>query len=279
MEEIEVELPRAGITLRGRRSGRPGGLPVLCLHGWLDNCASFTPLSERVEGLDLFAFDLPGHGLSDPIPGPTCQYLDYVACVLELARVLGWDRFQLVGHSLGGALSALIAGARPELVERLVLLDAIGPLSADPVLGRDSVTRYLNAYLADEPAPVYRSRSQALKARMQLADILLDTADRLLERDLRQVPGGFSWRSDVRLRYPFTLTFSEEQVRSYLANITAPVLFVGAERTALKEDYYEGRFAAVPRLRRVTLAGGHHLHMENPDPVAEAVRDFLTEVP
>ncbi|WP_086818545.1 alpha/beta fold hydrolase [Allokutzneria sp. NRRL B-24872] len=275
MEEIEIRLPRAGITLRGRRFGTPGGLPVLCLHGWLDNCASFAPMASRLPGFDLVAVDLPGHGLSDPIPSPTCQYLDHVACVLELAQVQGWQRLQLVGHSLGGALSALVAGVAPSLVERLVLIDAIGPLSASPDVGVESVSRYLSAYLADEPAPVYRTRSQALKARVQLADILLDTAELLLERDVREVPGGFSWRSDNRLRHPFTMTFTEEQVRAYLSAITAPVLFAEAERTALREDYYPGRLAAVPNLTKMTFAGGHHLHVENPDPVAEAVRDFL----
>jgi pimeloyl-ACP methyl ester carboxylesterase len=109
-----------------------------------------------------------------------------------------------------------------------------------------------------------------------LADILVDTAEKLLERDLREVPGGYSWRSDVRLRYPFTLTFTEEQVLAYLRNISAPVLFIQAERSALHEPYYPARWAAIPHLERVILAGGHHLHMENADPVAKAIHDFLT---
>lgn len=276
MEDVEFFLPRAGMTIRGQRSGPRDAIPTLCLHGWLDNCASFAPFADRVDDLNLIAIDLPGHGLSDPIPSATCQYLDHVACVLELAHTQGWTQFQLVGHSLGGALSSLIAGIHPEKVSSLVLIDAIGPLSAKPRHTRETIARYLRAYLANESPPVYRSKLQAVKARVQLADILFDTAEQLVERDLHEVPGGYTWRSDPRLRYPFSLVYTEEQVLEFLRNITAPTLFVHAERTALHESYYPARWAAVPNLQRVTLAGGHHLHMENPDLVAKAVHDFLT---
>ncbi|WP_051342298.1 alpha/beta fold hydrolase [Pseudonocardia spinosispora] len=277
VEEVEFALPRAGITLRGRR--RAGaGIPTLLLHGWLDNCASFAPLLHRAGSLagELVAVDLPGHGLSDPVTSLTCSYFDHVATILELVHTQGWDRINLIGHSLGGALSSLVAGLRPGLIDRLVLIDAIGPLSQQPDSGRETIARYLDAYLADRPAPVYRSRGQAVMARVALADILLDTAQLLVERDLHPVPGGFSWRSDNRLRYPSPVIFTEPQVLSYLNSITAPTLLVHAERTALHEPFYPARFTAVPDMRQVTLPGGHHLHIENPDQVSEAILGFLT---
>lgn len=277
VQEVQFQLPRAGITLRGKRTGVRTGPPTLCLHGWLDNCASFGPLFERVEGHNLIAVDLPSHGHSDPIPSLTCQYLDHLACILELAHSQGWRRLRLIGHSLGAALSSLIAGVQPDIVEALVLIDAIGPLSAPPDHGRDSVASYLNAYLSPRPAPIYHSKQQAVMARVQLADMLVHTAEALVDRDLQQVPGGYTWRSDNRLRYPFTLTFDEQQVLSYLRNINAPTLLITAERTALTESCYPTRIATVPKLRQITVPGGHHLHMENPDPVAKAIEDFLID--
>lgn len=274
MQEVAIQLPRSGVTLCGRR--RPGvGMPTLCLHGWLDNCASFDPLLERLPDLDVLAVDLPGHGLSDPLPSVICHYLDYAACVLELAHAQGWDRFQLIGHSLGGAVSTLVAGLHPEKVERLVLIDAIGPLSSTPDEARVSTARYMSAYLGDVGQPVYRTRQQAVKARVQLADILTDTAEQLVERDLHETPGGFTWRTDVRLKYPPARPFGEEQVLAFIRSITAPTLLVLAERTALVERFYGRRIENVPDLRRVTLAGGHHLHMENPDAVAATIGSFL----
>ncbi|UGQ11304.1 alpha/beta hydrolase [Yinghuangia sp. ASG 101] len=275
MEEVTFPLPRAGITVRGQRSSTRGGMPTLCLHGWLDNSAGFEPLAEHLGGLDLTAVDLPGHGASDPVPSPTCQYVDYVACVLELAQTQGWERFRLIGHSLGGALASLIAGIHPHKIDRLVLIDAIGPLSTSGEESRASVQRYLDAYLGDDRQPIYRTRAQAVKARVQLADILLDTAERLVERDLREVPGGFTWRGDVRLKFPTVRSFAEDQVLAFLRNISAPTLLVTAERSALLEAFYPQRITSVPRLRHVTLPGGHHLHMENVAAVADVIRTFL----
>jgi pimeloyl-ACP methyl ester carboxylesterase len=71
-EEVTFVLPRSGQTLRGQRTPVGVGTPTLCLHGWLDNCASFEPLFERTADLNLTAVDLPGHGLSDPIRSAAC---------------------------------------------------------------------------------------------------------------------------------------------------------------------------------------------------------------
>lgn len=62
-----------------------------------------------------------------------------------------------------------------------------------------------------------------------------------------------------------------------LRAITAPTLLIKAGRTTLVEDYYPRRIAAVPNLRQVTLPGSHHLHIENADPVAAVIRQFLAE--
>lgn len=158
--------------------------------------------------------------------------LSYVAVILELAHEQGWDRFQLVGHSLGGSLATLVAGLHPEKVSRLVLVDSIGPLSGTAEQTRTTVARYLSTYLSGKDHPIYRSRDQAVRARAQLACIRA---------------------------------------------ITAPTLLVKADRSALVEEYYPARIAAVPDLRQVTLPGGHHLHIENADAVAAVVRQLLSD--
>ncbi len=224
---------------------------------------------------NLIAIDLPGHGLSDHLNSAIYNPLEYAANVLELAESQGWEQFHLIGHSLGGTLASLIAGIHPEKIARLVLIDAIGPLPASAEQTRGDVARYLSTYLKGKEHPVYRTRFQAVKARIQLADILAETAETLIERDLKEVPGGYSWRHDVRLKYPTVLALSEEEILEFLRNIKAPTLLVKAARTALREEFYPRRIDSVPDLTQVTFAGGHHLHMENADPVAAAIREFL----
>ena len=56
-----VELSTRVGMLRGLRWGRPGNTPILALHGWLDNAASFSRLAPLLLDVDVVAIDLPGH--------------------------------------------------------------------------------------------------------------------------------------------------------------------------------------------------------------------------
>ncbi len=66
-EPFSVETPSAG-KIHGVRWGNPNAPAVLGLHGWLDNVATFAPLSPLLADLQIFAIDLPGHGLSEHRP-------------------------------------------------------------------------------------------------------------------------------------------------------------------------------------------------------------------
>jgi pimeloyl-ACP methyl ester carboxylesterase len=92
---------------------------VLCLHGWLDNSASFhimaPELVRRGLAANVVALDSPGHGMSSH-KSPDCPQLlaDYVFYVAEVAKQLEWDKFTVVGHSMGAAVSVMFASCFPE---------------------------------------------------------------------------------------------------------------------------------------------------------------------
>ena len=87
------------------------GLPCIALHGWLDNAGSFDRLAPLLPNSKIIAVDLPGHGLSDHRPqGTSAHFLDYVKDVAVLSDVLGLERFDLIGHSMGGGIATLVAG-------------------------------------------------------------------------------------------------------------------------------------------------------------------------
>jgi len=97
----------AGTTVAGLRSGAAGGTRVLALHGWLDNAASFVPLAAQLPDLGLVAIDLPGHGHSAHLPPGTQYNTPGAIChVLDVADALGWDRFVLLGHSMGAGIAS-----------------------------------------------------------------------------------------------------------------------------------------------------------------------------
>ena len=141
----------------------PGeGEPVLALHGWLDNAASFQPLAEPL-GHPLVALDFAGHGHSEHRPRhQATHYVDHVRDVLAVADQLGWDRFVLVGHSMGAGVACLFAATFPERVSRLVLIEGLGP----PATAADEVAPNLRKAidqmqaLPDKRKPVYADPSR-----------------------------------------------------------------------------------------------------------------------
>src|SRR5690625_2156424 len=100
--------------------GQNGDVPVLAIHGWLDNACSFVPLGSLLSGMDVVAIDLPGHGLSAPRPDGTRYHIDdYVFDLIAIMDDLGWEQACLLGHSLGGAVCTLKIGrAHSELQSR-----------------------------------------------------------------------------------------------------------------------------------------------------------------
>ena len=102
------------------------GIPLVCLHGVGDSGLEFRRLAERLPGRRVLAPDLRGHGESER--EPPWRLEQHVADVLETVgpgRGEAWGPCDWLGHSFGGRLCLEIANARPELVERLVLLDPV----------------------------------------------------------------------------------------------------------------------------------------------------------
>nr|WP_165942366.1 alpha/beta fold hydrolase [Luteimonas terricola] len=267
-------------TVRGLRTGDAGATRVLALHGWLDNAASFIPLAPHLSGLDLVAADLPGHGASDHLPrGMDYSFAGAVHTVLDIADALGWERFALLGHSMGAGIASLVAAACPERVERLVAIEALGALAEEP--GR-TVERLRDAVAATRALPDKRLRvfadiEPAVRARMRANGLGEPAARLLVERGIVAVDGGWSWSSDPRLTLPTMVRMTEAQVEDLVAGITCPtrVLFADPAQPYLPDPLRRARAALLPAGELVVLTGGHHLHMEQPGEVAAAIGSFF----
>lgn len=262
-------------SARGRfaalRDGHPGGSKLLAMHGWLDNAASFRPMAPSLSHYDLVALDLPGHGRSFHYPADAEYSLfSTILDILAAADALGWERFAVLGHSMGGAIASLLAAAAPERVERLFLIEALGPLSApeDTTAARlhDAVTR--RRALDGKRKRVFADPEVAVVARMQTNITALDEASSrlLIERGVRPVEGGYEWSSDARLTLPTAVRMTEAQVRDCLRAIRCPTTVLVADPTPpyFPPGLREERVACVADIRCVSMAGSHHLHMTHP---------------
>jgi pimeloyl-ACP methyl ester carboxylesterase len=277
--EIEIELPH--LRLAARACGDPALPKLLALHGWLDNAASFDRLAPLLCGhFHIVALDLAGHGRSaHRPPGLWYHYVDYLGDALAAADALGWQRFGLLGHSLGGAIASMIAGIAGDRIERLLLIEALGPMS----LPAEQTLAHLQRSLGERgqvgTLRVFASEEEAAQVRVRgngLLTLSRDAAMALIARGTMAVAGGVSWSSDQRLTLTSPLRYTEEQVLAVLAGITAPTLLILAEPSPpfLSEEMIMRRTAQVTGIRVVRIAGSHHLHLEDPLPVARAILEF-----
>jgi pimeloyl-ACP methyl ester carboxylesterase len=273
---IDIALGR----IAALRAGEEGALPVLALHGWLDNAASFVPLARHLDGLDLVAIDLPGHGRSAHLAaGADYSFYGSVNAVLDVADALGWERFALLGHSMGAGIGSLIAASSPQRVIRFLAIEALGALAEAP--GR-TATRMREAVAAARALPgnslrTFPGLEPAIRARMQ-ANALSDPVARLLvERGTRDVEGGYVWSSDPRLTLPSFTRLTEAQVADLIAGIECPVRLIHADpaQPYLPEPVRRAHAAALRDGELIVIPGGHHLHMEQPDEVAAAIGGFF----
>jgi len=280
MTPRELELPLPHLKLAALAWGDPARPPLLAVHGWLDNAASFATLAPLLaERFHVVAIDLPGHGRSDHRPpGAWYHYLDYTDEVHGAAAALGWDRFSLLGHSLGGAVACVFAAVHPAQIERLLLVESLGPLTAPPEQALEHLRRGFGQREAfrEKSLRVFAAIEEAVEARVAASGLSEPAARLLVERGLRRVDGGWSWSSDPRLTLATPLRFVEAQIQAMLRGIEAPSLVVLAETETpyLPRTLIDARAACVHDLRVLRLPGRHHLHLEDPAPTARAMLDF-----
>ena len=278
MREFSLDIP--AVAIRGLRGGRPGGPRVLALHGWLDNAASFLPLAPYLGEVDLVAPDLPGHGHSGHLPpGVEYTFAGAVHDVLDIADALGWERFGLLGHSMGAGIACLVAAGCPQRVERLVVIEALGALPEDPARTAERLREAVAARraLRGKRLRVFADAEPAVRARMQANGLSAASARLLVERGLAEVEGGAAWSSDPRLTVPTMTRMTDAQVDDLVAGIGCPtrVIYADPPQPYLPEPERSRRAGLLPRGELAVLPGGHHLHMEDPAAVAAAIGDFF----
>ncbi|MGI1677317.1 MAG: alpha/beta hydrolase [Cellvibrionaceae bacterium] len=281
MVSEEVSFDIDDLVVAGQEWGVPGNRPVIALHGWLDNSASFDRIAPRLKNIHLIALDCAGHGKSSHrAKGSPYLIWQDVADVFEVADQMGWQNFGLLGHSRGAIISTLAAGTFPERITHLGLIDGFRPgsVSAEESpqqLARSIIETKRNRhrgfahYPDEETAIMVRQRSEI--------PLSHDAAKMLTGRGLKEVDGGLTWSSDPQLKIASGFKLSEEHCHAFIERITARAKLIIAEDgiPRLKEGL-EKAVAKYPHVEVERMAGSHHLHMEEPaDKVADVFNQFF----
>ncbi len=102
------------------------------------------------------------------------------------------------------------------------------------------------------------------------------SAECLMTRAVQHTPEGIRLLTDPRLSWTSPLMLSEEHVLAILGRVQCPALLVCATKGMGKMlDALKSRKDAFRQLQVAHVDGGHHVHLDDPEPVAEVVREFF----
>ncbi len=275
--DVAYQLP--SLAIKGLAYGNNQLPPLLCLHGWLDNAASFTPLMPHLIDRRIIAIDLAGHGLSGHRSlDAHYHFVDYIYDLVQLYELNKWPAIDIVAHSMGGMIASAFAAAFPEKVKSLTLIDSIGFLHAEAGKTTKSLRQGMLSRLANttKQKSFHSTLDSAINARINVSDLKYPQAKLLVERGVEKFTQGYLWRSDARLRTKSPLRLSLEQSEQLIIDIKAPTQIIhgdkGFDMVKSAIEHYRDIFSA---LKITTLTGGHHVHMEQPKETAKLIQQFI----
>jgi pimeloyl-ACP methyl ester carboxylesterase len=284
IEEVSFNLGE--LTLTGVAYGDEHDDLVLCLHGWLDNAASFIPLMPMLTGKRVIAIDWPGHGLSSHRSADAhYHFIDYVYDLLLLCEKSNWHKINIVAHSMGGMIASAFAAAFPEKVQSLTLLDSIGFISSDAQESTKHLRKGMLSRLKNNKKNVPDTTSNkkvhptidsAINARVQVSDLHFKHAKLLVERGSIEQVGGYVWRADSRLRNMSPYRLTQPQAEQFIKDITIPVqLIYGDKGLPLVQVGLKEFSPLFSHFISHELVGGHHVHMEEPAKTSQYILEFI----
>lgn len=128
MQSMSRDLLGAGVRIRVTERGSSANPAVLLLHDIFLDSRTWDLVAEMLSS-EFFVVtpDLPGFGNSEkPAPNRYPYGVGaFTEAIVDLYSGLGLARATVVGHGLGGAIAIGLGARHPELVTRLVLLDAV----------------------------------------------------------------------------------------------------------------------------------------------------------
>jgi pimeloyl-ACP methyl ester carboxylesterase len=236
------------------------GRPLLFLHGYERHPGGAAFLERLAEHHTVYAPEQPGYGTSAGFEHVE-DLLDLVLFYRALVRSWGVGGLDVMGHSMGGMLAAELAVIAPELVERLVLVNAFG------------------LWLDDQPAvDPFGPAAEVLAAKWHAVEgrpnpeptIFVPSSEGpeeavLFEARNRATATKFMW------------PFAERGLRRRLQSVEAPTLVVhGTSDGFVPVEYAEelARLVGGAELVRIEDAG-HYPMLEQEDAFISAVEAFL----
>mmetsp|Transcript_76440 Transcript_76440/g.124264 ORF Transcript_76440/g.124264 Transcript_76440/m.124264 type:complete len:374 (+) Transcript_76440:95-1216(+) len=255
---------RGGLRLAARVWGdenadAPSENRWLALHGFLDNAGTYDKLAPELLAIgasSVVCLDFAGHGMSDWRSDGVYHLVDYVADIVYAADALKWDKFSIIGHSLGGGVAQGVAATCPDRVMRLVSIEALSWWPQESKQFVSNLRININTPQKGSNLQVFKSLEECAdrRSKMNIAGALcIDAARKLVERGAKKVQKteareeGFMWASDPQLLAPSRVRVDELSCQNILESISCPsvVVFAG-DGMWKKAQFMKTRLFTIP---------------------------------
>ena len=281
MSELKQPIDRwvqvGAVNLHYLDWGTAGQPPVLLLHGGAQTAHSWDEFARAIrDDFHVVALDQRGHGDSAWAPDADYTTAAFLADLEGFVAHLGWDRFTLMGLSMGGINAITFAGTHPEQVARLVIVD-VGPEINQA--GVEAIRRFVSG--GPEEIDSF-DEFVALAHRFNPRRSIENIRERLSHNLRRQPNGKWTWKFDKVFRDPERVRPRDSAALwELIGKIRAPSLIVRGEQSdVLDPDVAERMAAILPAGRVVTIPGaGHSVMGDNPPAFRAAVEEFLAAHP
>lgn len=130
----------AGGNLAVFRYGDGSGVPVLLIHGVTSSNRAFQLFADELiaRGKAPYAVDLRGRGDSNNLPGPFGM-AQHAKDMVEVINHFKWNKPDVIGHSMGGFVAAVLVGLYPEQVGKVIFADGGIPLPMPPGMSIEQI--------------------------------------------------------------------------------------------------------------------------------------------
>jgi pimeloyl-ACP methyl ester carboxylesterase len=282
-ESIFVDV--RGLRYHVRTWGRPSDPQLWLLHGWMDVSASFQFLVDALaRDWYVIAPDWRGFGASQWASGGY-WFADYLGDLdVLLQQLAGSDAVNLAGHSMGGNVAGLYAGARPARIRRLALLEGFGLPRTVPSAAPERYAKWLDELAAPPAFKPYASWAEVEDRLMQNNPRLTRERAQYLARHwaVRSDDGTIRLASDPAHKMVHPVLYRLDEALACWRRIRAPVLWVWGDGEWMRKWFKSGeddlaeRRAAFADLTEIRLAQcGHMMHFDQPERLAQVLGDFF----
>ncbi|MFF2146949.1 alpha/beta fold hydrolase [Kitasatospora sp. NPDC058190] len=249
------------MTIPHRLTGT-GDHHVLVLHDWFGTSAGWGPFLDYLDGRTFsYAFlDYRGYGERKDVPG-AYTLAEIASDALALADQLDWERFSLIGHSMGGKAAQQLLAEAPLRVRKLV---GLAPVPAGP-------------YPLDEAGEsLFYGAAEDREKRYAILDLVTGQRagrvwlDRMVDQSL--------WLSTTEAFDGYVRDWTTTDLSERISGNPVPVkVIVGEHDLALTADVMRGTWLShYPNAELEELGGsGHYPMYETPVALASALEGFL----